>query len=83
MMVFLSFLLNSTNSLLIVSMNWERRKVYGSAPKARGYHTAVLYDSRLYIIGGYDGKNFFDDVYILELSSCAYLPQITNFEVDI
>ncbi|KAI8876640.1 galactose oxidase [Backusella circina FSU 941] len=67
----------------LVSMNWERRKVYGSAPKARGYHTAVLYDSRLYILGGYDGKNFFDDVYILELSSCAYLPQITNFEVEI
>ncbi|CEI90813.1 hypothetical protein RMCBS344292_05123 [Rhizopus microsporus] len=53
------------------------------APNPRGYHTTVLYDSRLYILGGYDGKNVFDDVHMLELSACAYLPQITNFEIDV
>lgn len=64
-------------------MSWEARKIYGAPPNPRGYHTTILYDSRLYIIGGYDGKNVFDDVYMLELSACAYLPQITNFEIDI
>lgn len=64
-------------------MAFEVRKVYDSAPNPRGYHTTVLYDSRLYVLGGYDGKNVFDDVHMLELSACAYLPQITNFEIDV
>ncbi|KAI8886897.1 galactose oxidase [Backusella circina FSU 941] len=67
----------------LVTMSWEIRKVYGIAPQPRGYHTTVLYDSRLYVLGGYDGKNVFDDVHMLELSACAYLPQITNFEIDV
>ncbi|CAO3647217.1 unnamed protein product [Mucor hiemalis] len=67
----------------LVTMGWEVRKVYGAAPNPRGYHTTVLYDSRLYVLGGYDGKNVFDDVHMLELSACAYLPQITNFEIDV
>ncbi|KAG0163468.1 hypothetical protein DFQ28_011631 [Apophysomyces sp. BC1034] len=69
--------------LNLVTMSWESRKIYGVAPNPRGYHTSVLHDSRLYILGGYDGKNVFDDVYMLELSACAYLPQITNFEIDV
>ncbi|CEP15005.1 hypothetical protein [Parasitella parasitica] len=69
--------------LNLVTMSWETRKIYGGALNPRGYHTSVLHDSRLYILGGYDGRNVFDDVYILELSACAYLPQITNFEIDV
>ncbi|KAI9025802.1 hypothetical protein CLU79DRAFT_803457 [Phycomyces nitens] len=69
--------------LNLVTMNWESRKIYGVAPSPRGYHTSVLYDSRLYILGGYDGRNVFEDVYQLDLSACAYLPQITNFEIDV
>lgn len=67
----------------IVTMSWESRRIYGGAPSPRGYHAAVLHDSRLYVLGGYDGKTVFDDVYMLELSACAYLPQITNFEIDL
>ncbi|KAG0167232.1 hypothetical protein DFQ28_006396 [Apophysomyces sp. BC1034] len=73
---------NDTLLLNLVTMSWESRKIYGRSPSPRGYHTAVLYDSRLYIIGGYDGRTVFEDVYMLELSACAYLPQITNFEID-
>lgn len=68
---------------VLVTMSWESRRIYGGPPTPRGYHTAVLHDSRLYILGGYDGKTVFDDVYMLELSACAYLPQITNFEIDL
>jgi len=67
--------------LNLVTMNWETRKVYGTVPSGRGYHTAVLYDSRIYIFGGYDGHHVFNEMYALELSACAYLPQITDFEV--
>lgn len=74
---------NEVLLLNLVTMSWETRKIYGGAPSPRGYHTSVLHDSRLYIIGGYDGRNVFEEVYMLELSACAYLPQITNFEIDI
>ncbi|ORX94444.1 galactose oxidase [Basidiobolus meristosporus CBS 931.73] len=67
--------------LNLVTMNWETRKIYGVPPTGRGYHTAVLYDSRLFVYGGYDGHRVFDEVYILDLSACAYLPQVTNFEL--
>ncbi|KAI9471429.1 hypothetical protein BDB00DRAFT_861864 [Zychaea mexicana] len=73
---------NEVLMLNLVSMNWELRTVYGTPFTPRGYHTAVLHDSRLYVLGGYNGKNVFDDVYILELAACAYLSQITNFELE-
>jgi hypothetical protein len=63
-------------------MSWETRKVYGQAPTPRGYHTTVLYDSRLFLFGGYNGQTFSNEVYILDLSSYAYLPQIMNFDID-
>ncbi|KAG1260326.1 hypothetical protein G6F68_007517 [Rhizopus microsporus] len=74
---------NEVLLLNLVTMSWETRKIYGSPPSPRGYHTSVLHDSRLYVIGGYDGRHVFEDVYMLELSACAYLPQITNFEIDV
>ncbi|KAI7877116.1 galactose oxidase [Lichtheimia hyalospora FSU 10163] len=74
---------NDVLLLNLVTMSWESRRIYGGAPSPRGYHAAVLHDSRLYVLGGYDGKTVFDDVYMLELSACAYLPQITNFEIDL
>lgn len=61
-------------------MAWESRKVYGQAPAPRGYHTMLLHDSRLFMFGGYDGKTFYNEVYILDLSASAYLPQITNYK---
>ena len=41
--------------LNLVTMQWDRRKVYGKPPGGRGYHCAVLYDSRLFVLGGFDG----------------------------
>ncbi|KAL1925632.1 uncharacterized protein VTP21DRAFT_515 [Calcarisporiella thermophila] len=68
--------------LNLVTMSWETREVYGVAPSGRGYHATTLYDSRLFVFGGYDGHSVFDELYILELGACAYLPQITNFTVE-
>ena len=39
----------------IVTMQWDKRKVYGQPPTGRGYHGAVLHDSRVFVIGGFDG----------------------------
>lgn len=65
------------------TMTWETRKVYGQDPSPRGYHTVVLHDSRLFLYGGYDGKKFYNEIAILDLSASAYLPQITKFTIDI
>ncbi|KAI9311843.1 hypothetical protein BX666DRAFT_2021184 [Dichotomocladium elegans] len=72
---------NQVLMLNLVSMTWETRTIYGDPIAARGYHAAVFHDSRIFLLGGYDSKEVFDDVHILELSACAYLPQITNFEI--
>ncbi|KAI5455175.1 hypothetical protein NCC49_002444 [Naganishia albida] len=66
----------------LVTLSWETKPIYGVPPAGRGYHTAVLHDSRILISGGYDGHLHFGDLYALELASCAYLPQVTTFEID-
>lgn len=48
----------------------------------RGYHASVLADSRLWVFGGFNGTNYFDDVYILDLAGAAYLPQVTSFTIN-
>ncbi|KAI9836261.1 MAG: hypothetical protein M1819_001598 [Sarea resinae] len=69
--------------LNLVTMQWDRRKVYGVPPSGRGYHGTVLYDSRLFIIGGFDGQTVFDDTFYLELGVSAYYSQISHFTIDV
>ncbi len=63
-------------------MRYEKRLVCGTPPSQRGYHAAVLDESRLFVFGGHDSKTGFCDVHILDLAGLAYLPQVTGFEVD-
>ncbi|KAJ1542983.1 hypothetical protein HK096_008897, partial [Nowakowskiella sp. JEL0078] len=72
---------NDVLLLNLVTMGWEERKVFGISPSGRGYHTAILSDSRVYVYGGYDGQEVFNDMWVLDLSGCAYLPQITTFDI--
>ncbi|EKM76210.1 hypothetical protein AGABI1DRAFT_108955 [Agaricus bisporus var. burnettii JB137-S8] len=74
---------NSELHLLnLVTLQEERRRVYGKAPMPRGYHTTVHGNGRIHVIGGANATYGFDDVWILELASLAYLPQITDFKVE-
>lgn len=66
-----------------VSLTYEKRTIAGRSPSARGYHAALLADSRLFVFGGFNGSEVFDDVYMLELAGAAYLPQVTSFTVDV
>lgn len=70
-------------TLNLVNLQWEPRKVCGKKPLGRGYHQAWLRDSRLFVHGGFDGKDIFDDLHYLDLAACAYLPQITSFSVEL
>jgi len=67
--------------LPLVSLQYEPRPrlVLGKPPSPRGYHEAVLADSRLFLFGGFNGYTAFDDVSILDLAAGAYLPQVTSF----
>lgn len=74
---------NEVLLLNLVTMVWDKRKIYGVPPKARGYHGTVLHDSRLVLIGGFDGSEVFSDVQILELAVHAYYSQISHFSIDV
>ncbi|KAI8628903.1 galactose oxidase [Xylariaceae sp. FL1651] len=69
--------------LNLVTMSWDKRRVYGLPPSGRGYHGTVLYDSRLLMIGGFDGAEVFGDVWILELAVHAYYSQISHFTIEV
>ncbi|KAF9546445.1 galactose oxidase [Agrocybe pediades] len=68
----------------LVSLQYEHRIVNGKPPSPRGHHSAFVADSRLFVIGGANGgQGFYDDVYILDLAAGAYLPQVTNFIMNV
>ncbi|WVF66663.1 hypothetical protein IAT40_001404 [Kwoniella sp. CBS 6097] len=66
----------------LVTLQWETKIPKGVAPPGRGYHVALLHDARIFISGGYNGESVFNDLWTLDLSAGAYLPQVTTFEVD-
>ena len=74
---------NEVLLLNLVTMVWDKRKVYGDPIKARGYHGTVLHDSRLIVVGGFDGGEVFSDVCVLELAVHAYYSQISHFSIDV
>ncbi|KAJ2391739.1 hypothetical protein H4S02_001171 [Coemansia sp. RSA 2611] len=67
--------------LKLDTLKWETRTIYGKAPQPRGYHACALQDGRLFVHGGYNGQEVFDDLYTLELSSYSYLPQVPEFVI--
>jgi len=71
----------SSNLFYTVTLQYEPRKVLGTPPSARGYHAAVLADSRIFIFGGFNDVRYFDDVHTLDLAGSSYLPQVMSFEV--
>lgn len=47
---------------------WEFLDCGGEVPQSRSGHTCALHRNRyLYIFGGFDGSNCFDDLYVLDL----------------
>ncbi|KAG1451077.1 hypothetical protein G6F46_009830 [Rhizopus delemar] len=63
----------------LVHMTWETKKVCGTKPSPRGYHTTVYYDGRLILFGGYDGADLLNDVHGNEENSTLnFLQRITS-----
>ncbi|KAJ2453540.1 hypothetical protein EV183_002179 [Coemansia sp. RSA 2336] len=72
---------NQVLMLKLDTLKWETRMIYGTPPVPRGYHACALHDGRVFLHGGYNGQQVFDDLYILELSSYSYLPQVPEFVI--
>jgi hypothetical protein len=64
-----------------VTLQWEAKIPKGQAPPGRGYHVALLHDARIFISGGYNGVSVFDDLWALDLSAAAYLPQVVSINL--
>ena len=64
-----------------VTLSWEHKPTYGLPPSPRGYHSAVLADSRLLVCGGFEGSGVFEEVWCLDLGGNSFLPQITNWAI--
>lgn len=69
----------ATPPVFSVTLQWEVKLPRGLFPSGRGYHVALLHDSRIFLSGGYNGETVFDDFWILDLSSSAYLPQVVSY----
>lgn len=79
-------LLNTHHPLTIysltVTMKYEIKPVAGRSPGSRGYHGAIHFDNRIFILGGYDGVNAYSDVWMLDLASQSYLNLVSDFNME-
>ena len=53
----------------------------GQLLSARGYHVSLLADSRVFVFGGFNGQDVYEDVHILDLAGSGYLAQVRAFDV--
>lgn len=54
----------------------------GQPLSARGYHVSLLADSRIFVFGGFNGQDVYEDVHILDLAGSGYLAQVRGFDVS-
>lgn len=53
----------------VEKMRWEQLKTHGPKPGPRGYHTANLVGNIMIVIGGSDGRDCFDDIWVLNMGA--------------
>lgn len=69
---------------LSVTLTWETMPARGTPPTGtRTFHQCILTDGRMFIFGGLEGRKVTHDVYILDMATYAYLPQVTSFQIDL
>ncbi|KAF9153911.1 hypothetical protein BG015_002337 [Linnemannia schmuckeri] len=85
---------NCFNTLYIFdadTMHWSQPKTYGSIPPPCRAHSSTLVDNkRLFVFGGGDGPQYFNELYMLDtgnklVAPCDQLvyPDEENMEIDI
>lgn len=63
-----------------VSLAYETKAVAGQPLSARGYHVSLLADSRIFVFGGFNGQDVYEDVHILDLAGSGYLAQVSRLD---
>jgi len=71
----------SADSFAPVSLAYETKPVAGQPLSARGYHVSLLADSRIFVFGGFNGQDVYEDVHILDLAGSGYLAQVHSFDI--
>ena len=74
-----TFLVPDAKSFSPVSLAYETKPVAGQLLSARGYHVSLLADSRIFVFGGFNGQDVYEDVHILDLAGSGYLAQVRAF----
>ena len=59
-------------------MYWTYPECTGDVPSGRRAHTATTVEDRIFLFGGGDGPNYFDELYILDTSEL--LPPLSRRE---
>lgn len=77
------FQLDKIQSFSFESKRWDEHVCYPSKshgfPKRRRCHGCVMYNSTVFICGGYDGVTIFDDIWRLDLATFQWekVPQVS------
>jgi len=64
-----------------VSLAYETKPVAGQPLSARGYHVSILADSRIFVFGGFNGQDVYEDVHVLDLAGSGYLAQVRSLDI--
>ena len=57
---------------------WETPAISGVKPSGREGHTAILYNNRMFVFGGFTNGGCLNDLYILDLKTMSWELGITS-----
>ncbi|KAG2861164.1 hypothetical protein PC110_g2203 [Phytophthora cactorum] len=60
---------NDLQRLDLVTNTWSEVCTTGSIPSSRTFHRAVVVDSKMYLLGGYDGTDRLQDLYSIDIGA--------------
>jgi dynein heavy chain len=63
---------NDLHALCTKSWQWFKLEAKGDAPKPRSGHKSVYFDGNLYVMGGWNAAETFDDVHILDTRTMVW-----------
>lgn len=62
-----------STALCIDTMHWTQPKTFGSIPPPCRAHSSTLVDNkRLYVFGGGDGPQYFNELYMLDTGATCF-----------
>ena len=63
---------NDLHALCTKTWQWFQLETKGDAPKPRSGHKSVYFNGKLYLMGGWNAAETFDDVHVLDIASMTW-----------